>query len=285
MSKGGGARRTVARPARVAGRGLHTAAATTLTFRPAPSGCGLVFRRVDLPGHRTIPVAPDSVRNADRRTVLGRGGATVTTVEHVLAAVVAWELDDLLMDLDGPEPPAGDGSAAPYFDALVAASVREQPGPPARRIVRQPLEVAAHGAHYRISPAPRLRVSVTIEWDHAAVGRQACAVEISPATFGRALAGARTFGFAAERDALHARGLALGASPENTVVLTDTGLLHAELRWPDEFARHKALDLVGDLALLGSRLAAHVEARRPGHRSNLALVRALHVLPPEVSDP
>lgn len=278
-------RQSIGRPVTVPGCGLHTGHAVTLTFRPAVAGEGLVFRRTDLPGSPTVPARLDAVRSHDRRTVLGQGSTTVETVEHVLAAAAALELDDLLIDLDGPEPPAGDGSAGPFFAALQAAGIIAVGGRPERRVVRQPFTLRDGASVYAVAPAARLTLTVTVEWDHPAIGRQTGRYEVTAAMFAEALADARTFGFLEERDALAARGLARGASSANTVLLTSTGVLDAGLRWPDEFVRHKAVDVLGDLALLGGRLAAAVDAFRPSHRGNLAVARAIDALPSEELSP
>lgn len=177
--------------------------------------------------------------------------------------------------MDGPEPPAGDGSARELSEALAGAGVTARDGAPTSYRAERAFSVTERDATYLVGPAPTLRLTVTIEYDHPLVGRQSGSYDISAATFGDDLAGARTFGFASEAEQLAAGGLAQGASPATAVILTDDGVLEGALRWPDEFVRHKAVDLLGDLALVGGRLAAHVVAHRPSHAGNVTLVRAL----------
>lgn len=208
--------------------------------------------------------------------MLGEGDSSVMTVEHVLAAIAAHQIDDLAIDVEGPEPPIMDGSAAPYFRALAEAGVVDVGGAPTRHRLPGPFVLHEGDATYLIAPRKNggLRLTVTIEWDHPSIGRQSCCFDISPETFDRELARARTFGFASELAELRARGLAQGADHTNTIALSASGV-DGSLHWPDEFVRHKATDLLGDLALLGGRLDAEIVAFRPSHRGNVALVRAI----------
>ncbi len=269
------ARRTITRPTDVKGTGIHTGAKTTVTFRPGPAGEGIAFRRTDLPGQPRIPALADHVSGVERCTALAAGDAAVTTVEHVLAAVAAHGLDDLLIDVDGPEPPNGDGSAQPFFQALAGAGSAEQGGGPTELRVQAPLTVREGDATYLVAPRDALRLTVTIEWPHPLIGRQSGSYDITPERFGAELAAARTFGFLAEADALKAKGLGRGAREDSAILLSESGVVGTKLRWPDEFVRHKAADLVGDLALLGGRLQADIVAFRPSHQGNITLVRAL----------
>jgi UDP-3-O-[3-hydroxymyristoyl] N-acetylglucosamine deacetylase/3-hydroxyacyl-[acyl-carrier-protein] dehydratase len=268
-------RRTVASCASIRGIGLHTGSAVCLTCRPGAAGQGIVFRRTDLRGAPDVPARVGSVQVTERRTGLGIGTTTIDTVEHVLAAVFALELDDLVLELDGPEAPILDGSFAPYCTLLEGAGRADLPGEPALYRVREPLELTEGGARYSVVPADRLRVSATIEWPHPLIGRQSGSWEISEAVFRHELAGARTFGFTAEVDSLRSQGLLRGGSTASAVVLTDDGILGTTLRWPDEFLRHKTGDILGDLALLGGRIQGHLTADRPSHRGNVALARRL----------
>jgi UDP-3-O-[3-hydroxymyristoyl] N-acetylglucosamine deacetylase / 3-hydroxyacyl-[acyl-carrier-protein] dehydratase len=270
------ARRTLDRAAAVQGVGLHTGRAATARCLPAAGGQGIIFRRVDLPGAPAIPARVSEVQSTERRTALGQGEGAVQTVEHLLAAAAALELDDLTVELDGPEPPIGDGSFEPYLAALTAAGVRSVEGDPTVYRVLAPFQLAEGESSYVVAPAPALRLTTTIEWPHPLIGRQSGAYDITLDEFRRELAGARTFGFLHEAEALRARGLALGAALESTLVLTDDGLAgDARLRWPDEFVRHKTADLLGDLALVGGRVRAHVIATKPSHQGNIALARWL----------
>jgi UDP-3-O-[3-hydroxymyristoyl] N-acetylglucosamine deacetylase/3-hydroxyacyl-[acyl-carrier-protein] dehydratase len=260
----------------VAGTGLHTGATTEATFRPAPAGSGVVFRRADLADAPQVPARLTEVEALERRTAIGRGPLTIHTVEHLLAAVAAHEIDDLLVELTGPEPPIVDGSVQPYFEALAKAGPVEVEGEPTVLTVAAPFTVTEGDASYVVAPAKTLRLTVTIEWAHPLIGRQAGTYDVTPETFARDLAPARTFGFTSEIDGLKARGLIKGATASNTIVLDERGVVNGgKLRWPDEFVRHKAADIVGDLALTGARIRAHVVATRPSHVGNIALARAL----------
>jgi UDP-3-O-[3-hydroxymyristoyl] N-acetylglucosamine deacetylase/3-hydroxyacyl-[acyl-carrier-protein] dehydratase len=268
-------RNTIAAPATVAGVGLHLGVDCRLTFRPAPSGAGLAFRRTDLPGTPTIPAHVDSAVLTERRTQIGQDPVSVHTVEHVLAAVGALELDDLLIDLDGPEPPIGDGSAKPFLEALRGAGVTQQAGTVNYLEISEPVRFADGVAEYEAYPSRELELDVMIDFPHAMIGRQEGRYRVTPAAFERELAGARTFGFVSEVEALRSMGLIKGASTRNAVVLDEGGLVDTTLRWPDEFVRHKALDCVGDLALAGARVRARIVARRPSHKGTVQLVRAM----------
>ncbi len=268
-------RRTLRRSASLEGVGIHTGARTRVTFQPAENGAGVVFRRTDLEGSPCIPARLSSVTGVERRTTLARDGAEVHTVEHVLAAVYGLGVDDVLIDLTGPEPPVLDGSFQPFVEALRKAEPVEAAGEPVQLTVTEPFTVTEGEARYLVGPAPRLRLSVMIEFPHPLIGRQTGTYDVTADGFAADLAGARTFGFMHEVEALRKKGLIVGASTENAVVLDDKGVVGSTLRWPDEFVRHKAADIVGDLALLGGRLKAHVVAEKPSHRGNVALGNAI----------
>ncbi|MFL5401401.1 MAG: UDP-3-O-acyl-N-acetylglucosamine deacetylase [Gemmatimonadales bacterium] len=269
------ARRTLVESACISGIGLHSGVFVSVVCRPAPSGQGIVFRRTDLPGGPIIPARLAEVQSTERRTALGQGETAVQTVEHVLAVAAALQIDDLTIELDGAEPPIGDGSFAPYLTALQQAGIKEQPGEPVVYRVSQPFDLNEGDSSYVVAPAKSLRLTTTIEWGHPLIGRQTGSFDITPEGFARELAPARTFGFLREADALRARGLALGAALESTLILSEDGLVGGALRWPDEFVRHKAGDILGDLALIGGRVQAHIVATKPSHQGNIALARWL----------
>ncbi|MGH7699357.1 MAG: bifunctional UDP-3-O-[3-hydroxymyristoyl] N-acetylglucosamine deacetylase/3-hydroxyacyl-ACP dehydratase [Gemmatimonadales bacterium] len=276
MSPNTTARRSIRKPASVSGTGLHTGAGTQATFLPAPAGQGVVFRRADLTGKPVVPARLTEVEALERRTAIGHGDRTIHTVEHLLAAVAALEIDDLTVDLTGPEPPILDGSVQPYFDALAKAEPVPVGGEAAVLTVPAPFTVTEGDATYVVAPAPALRLTVTIEWAHPLIGRQAGTFDVTPETFARELAPARTFGFTSEIEALRAKGLIQGATESNAIVLDERGVVNGgQLRWPDEFLRHKTADIVGDLALTGARIRAHIVATRPSHVGNVAVARAL----------
>jgi UDP-3-O-[3-hydroxymyristoyl] N-acetylglucosamine deacetylase/3-hydroxyacyl-[acyl-carrier-protein] dehydratase len=269
-------RRSIQREATVTGTGLHTGAATRAVFRPGPAGSGVVFRRTDLADTPEIPALLSEVDALERRTAIGHGAATIHTVEHLLAAVAAHEIDDLRIDLSGPEPPILDGSVAPYFAALQQAGPVEVEGQPTLLSVQAPFTVTEGESNYVVAPSKRFQLTVTIEFSHPLIGRQTGSFDVSAEAFAKELAPARTFGFTSEVAALQAKGLIRGASTASAIVLDERGVVNGgQLRWPDEFVRHKAADIVGDLALTGARIRAHVVATRPSHSGNVALARAL----------
>jgi UDP-3-O-[3-hydroxymyristoyl] N-acetylglucosamine deacetylase/3-hydroxyacyl-[acyl-carrier-protein] dehydratase len=237
----------------------------------------VVFRRVDLPGPPHIPAQIEYAELTERRTQLGANGVELHTVEHVLAAVAAAEIDDLWIDVDGPEPPVMDGSARPFFDALTAAGVADGTAAPEYLELPEAVRVIDGDSVYEAHPAADLRLDVTIDFPHPLIGRQRGEYAITPAAFARELAGARTFGFVAEVEALRAKGLIQGASTDNAVVLDDVRIVDGgdALRWPDEFVRHKAMDCLGDLMLTGRRVHARIVAYRPSHRGTVTLVREM----------
>jgi UDP-3-O-[3-hydroxymyristoyl] N-acetylglucosamine deacetylase / 3-hydroxyacyl-[acyl-carrier-protein] dehydratase len=270
-------RRTIARPVSLEGIGLHLGAACRLSFRPAASRTGIVFRRTDLAGAPTIPALAEHAVLTQRHTQLGEDPISVHTVEHVLAAVAGCGIDDLEIDLNAAEPPIMDGSAQPFVDALTSAGIVDHPGEVEYLTPRRPFSLRDGESTYEVTPAPDLGLDVTIEFPHASIGRQQGCYHVTRDSFVTELAAARTFGFMHEVEALRSMGLIQGASLDNAVVLDENGVIGGAsvLRWPDEFVRHKALDCVGDLALAGARVRAHITASRPSHRGTVRLVRAM----------
>jgi UDP-3-O-[3-hydroxymyristoyl] N-acetylglucosamine deacetylase/3-hydroxyacyl-[acyl-carrier-protein] dehydratase len=270
-----GARRTIAGDAAVEGVGLHLGQPCRLVFRPAPTGHGITFRRSDQPGARDVPALVSVAVDAERRTQLGSGADALHTVEHVLAAVGALGIDDLSIEMDGPEPPIMDGSAGPFLEALLEAGLASNGGRPEWLVLRKCIRVEEGESVYEAKPCNRLSLDVSIDFPHPLIGRQDGSYTVGAESFARDLAGARTFGFVHEVEGLRAKGLIQGASTSNAIVLDGTGVVENTLRWPDEFVRHKALDCVGDLVLAGARVRAHITAHKPSHRGTVALVRAL----------
>jgi UDP-3-O-[3-hydroxymyristoyl] N-acetylglucosamine deacetylase / 3-hydroxyacyl-[acyl-carrier-protein] dehydratase len=268
-------RRTIARAVTVEGVGLHLGHRCRLTFRPAPSGQGIAFRRGDLPDEPLIPATFERAVQSERRTQLGTGAAGLHTVEHVLAAVAGAEIDDLVIEMDAPEPPILDGSARPFLDALTDAGVVEHSGRVRYLHLREPVRVIDGESVYEAFPSEYLRVDVTIDFPHPLIGRQRGEYVVTPASFAKELAAARTFGFVHEVDALRSKGLIRGASTQNAIVMDETAVVDTELRWPDEFVRHKAMDCIGDLALAGARVRARIVALKPSHRGTVTLVREM----------
>ncbi len=269
--------RTLAGPISLEGIGVHSGEASTLTMIPAEPDTGVRFRRVDLPDSPELPADLEHVSGTDLGTSLALGEVRVLTVEHVLAALAGAGVDNAVLEVRGAEPPILDGSFRPFLDAIERAGVVEQDAPAAVLVVKAPVHVAGDaGVDYVATPADTLRISATIDFAHPAIGRRFGSYRAGPDAFGAELADARTFGFRADAERLHERGLALGSSLENSVILGDEGVLNPEgLRSDDELLRHKVGDLVGDLKLLGQRVKAHIVAERPSHQGNVALARAL----------
>jgi UDP-3-O-[3-hydroxymyristoyl] N-acetylglucosamine deacetylase/3-hydroxyacyl-[acyl-carrier-protein] dehydratase len=268
-------RRTIAREIEIEGVGLHEGRPTRLTLRPAESG-GVRFIRTDLQGSAPIPALASAREERPRRTAIVAGLAEVHTVEHLLAAVAGLGITDLEVRIDQIEVPGLDGSSLPFFRAIEAAGTRDLPGEAPVLVLDRVVALEEKGARIVAMPCPG-RLVLEYVLDYAAVlPRMRFVTEVTPRSFACDLAPARTFCLEQEARALQAAGLGKGASAENTLVVGADGLpIGNVLRFPDEYARHKALDLVGDLALLGARLEARVLAWKAGHALNAALARKL----------
>jgi UDP-3-O-[3-hydroxymyristoyl] N-acetylglucosamine deacetylase/3-hydroxyacyl-[acyl-carrier-protein] dehydratase len=257
------------------GIGLHLGVPCRITFQPALARQGIVFRRTDCVGSPRIRAYVTEVSDSERRTQLGKGEHAIHTVEHVLAAVSGMGIDDITIDMDAPEPPILDGSAAPFVAALLEAGLAAMDGEPEFLDLTEPVRIIDGASVYEAYPSERFELDVTIEFPHPLIGKQSGRFTIAQDSFASELSRARTFGFVHEVEALRGRGLIKGASLDNTVVLDDTAVLSGDLRWSDEFLRHKAMDCVGDLALTGARLRARIVAVKPSHRGTVTLVREL----------
>lgn len=260
------------------GRGLHSGAPAHASVNPAEADTGIVFRRVDLDGQPTIGADVSLVSGVDWQTVIGEGECAVRTVEHLLAAVAAHRLDNLEVHLDGPEPPALDGSATEWCEAIRKAGLQVQEASPREIVVQETITVQEGASRYVVVPSDEYRISARIVFDHPTIGEQFASAAIDADSFAEHVAPARTFGLHSWGEPLRARGLAMGSTPDNTIILPDGDESPPELRFSDEFVRHKMLDMVGDLALVGARIRAHVIGERPGHRGNVALARRLRRL-------
>ena len=270
----GPAQRSISTETTLDGIGVHSGESARLTFRPAGPDSGVTFVRTDLDGAPSVRADLGHVVGTELGTTIADGEARVLTVEHVMAAVAAHRIDNLVIELDGPEVPIRDGSFVEYFNALADAGPVEQEGDATVFTLNGPVEArGSAGSSYVAAPGSGLRVSATIDFEHATIGRRYGSFELD--AFADQIAPARTFGFKADAEQLHARGLALGASLDNAVVLDDDGVMNDDLRFDDEFLRHKVGDVLGDLALLGGRLDAHIVADRPSHEGNVALARAI----------
>ena len=269
-------RRTIAHALTVTGTALHAGVPVTMVLAPGVSGSGVVFRRTDL--GVDIPARYDQVSETRLGTVIGQGSAKVGVVEHLMAAVAGLEIDDLLVSLDGPEPPILDGDALSYLDLLEGAGLAEQPQ--ARTVVKVLKEVSVESGDAKASLLPDDALSYTYELSFPVIGEQYYAFAFSRAGFRAEIAPARTFGFLSELEALNKLDLAKGASLLNTLALDDTGVVNRDRqRFADEFVRHKILDAIGDMALAGAPLVARFEGRKSGHTTNNALLRKLFADP------
>lgn len=269
-------RRTIAHDVTASGIALHSGVPVTMTLSPAPAGQGIVFRRADL--NADIPARFDQVSETRLGTVIGSGEAKVGVVEHLMAAAAGAEIDDLLVTLDGPEPPILDGDALSYLSLLERGGVAEQTEP--RRVVKVVRPVMVEKGDAKASLLPDDSLSFSYELSFPVIGEQYYAFAFSRAGFKAEIAPARTFGFLSELEALNRMELAKGASLANTLALDDTGVINRERqRFADEFVRHKILDAIGDMALAGSPLVARFEGRKSGHATNNALLRALFADP------
>jgi UDP-3-O-[3-hydroxymyristoyl] N-acetylglucosamine deacetylase/3-hydroxyacyl-[acyl-carrier-protein] dehydratase len=295
--------RTINKPASFSGIGLHTGNQTTVTFKPAPAGHGIIFVRIDLPDSGEIPADIDHVSDIARGTTLKKGEAKVYTVEHVLAALAGLELDNLRVELDSSEPPVGDGSALPFVETILKTGIQEQDTPKNYLEIETPLFYSEKdkGIDLVVVPSDDLRITFMVDYRNPALGTQYTSLVSLEEEFVEEFAPARTFCFFHELEELYKEGLAKGGNLHNALVICDenncetkiiklkelygvkeevfigkTGILNdVPLRFPNEPCRHKALDLLGDLYLLGVPLKGHVLAARSGHAANVALVKKL----------
>ena len=268
-------RRTLASERIVEGVGLHSGEPCRLRLVPAAAGTGIVFVRTDLGGVR-IPARLENAGPSFYATVLEKDGATVSTIEHLMAALYALQVDDLEIEMSAAEAPILDGSSKPFVGTILDAGFRELDATREYIHVVRPVTVTHEDKRISVHPCAEYRVTYAIDFDHPALGYQELTASLWRADqFAEKLAPARTFTFEKEIAALRARGLARGGTLENAVVVGDGGILNPPLRFPDEFVRHKMLDLTGDLSLLGHPLRGHVVAYRAGHDLHSRLARAI----------
>lgn len=258
---------------RVAGHGLHSGRPAQVVIHPVDRPTGLRF--LHAPSGVEIPARAERVGDLSLATTLAGEGIKLGTVEHLLSALMGLEVEHALIEVDGPELPILDGSAHPWVQAIEAAGIQALAGP--RRVMRilRAVEVEDRGRWIRVSPFEGLRIRYSIDFPHPAIGRQARELTLTPEKYRREVAAARTFCMDRDIEMMRSMGLALGGSLENAVVFTDQGPMNESLRFEDEAVRHKMLDLVGDLALLGAPLEGLVEAHAAGHAMHVALAKAI----------
>ena len=264
---------TIAAPLAFEGVGLHSGAPAAMRLLPAAAGSGIVFRRTDLDNFEIAAIGRN-VAKVSYATSLMRQGVLISTTEHLLSALIGMGIDNVIVEIDNLELPILDGSALPYVEAFHSAGIRAQRRRRETLRVLHPVEVREGDKFIGVYPGAGYRVDYTIDFP-APIGRQEASVDLAGETYGAEIAGARTFGYKADERKLRDMGLIRGASAENAIILSETGPENGPLRFPDEYVRHKVLDLIGDLALAGRRLEGHVVAERAGHAMHTALVGRL----------
>lgn len=265
--------RTIATETCVSGIGLHTGAPVTLRLRPAPENHGVTFRRLDIAGAKEIPARSHHVADTSLATTLGRDGVRVGTVEHLCSALCGLGIDNLKVEVDGPEVPILDGSAAPFVYLLRSAGIQEQKKQKQFLVIRRAVTVRDGDKVATLSPSTQFSVSTTIDFKHPLISDQHYRLDFSAGAYHRDIARARTFGFLRDVEALKKAGLARGGSLENAIVVDDFSILNPDgLRFPDEFVRHKILDAMGDVFLFGMPVIGHLRLHKSGHALNHHLV-------------
>ena len=271
---------TIHQTVMISGVGLHSGQRINMTLRPAEAGTGIVFHRTE--GERTVSIEALSANVVDTRlaTVIGKSGLSVSTIEHLMAALTAFGIDNLHIDIDGPEVPILDGSALPYVALLEQAGLRSLPRSRKYLAVRKPMTVIDGEKRATMIPSRFFRLTADIAFDHPCIAQQHRSVKLSTELFCRDLAPARTFGFLREVEFLKANGLARGGSLENAVVIGEERILNPEgLRFSDEFVRHKILDAIGDFSLAGFPILGHIKTFKGGHDINHQMVEQLLAAP------
>jgi UDP-3-O-[3-hydroxymyristoyl] N-acetylglucosamine deacetylase len=256
--------RTLRRPVSCVGIGLHSGNKVRLSLKPAPAGSGIRFRRTDLGDHE-VPATIQHLAGIQLATGLARNDVAVETVEHLLAALVSLNVDNVLIELNSPEVPIMDGSAAPFVYLVQEAGVKTLGVPRTYLKIVRPIAISRGDKRIALYPSDHFKVTYSISFDHPLLRHQSRTLKVSEGSFVEEIAPARTFTFLKDVEMLRQNGLALGGSLENAIVLGETGVLNNSLRFEDEFVRHKILDAIGDLALVGHPVIGHLVAHRAGH--------------------
>lgn len=268
--------KTIRKRTVVNGIGIHSGEPCSLTFRPAPPDTGVYFIRADLPGNPSLKVSGRNVQATTNQTTIGGDVFSVATIEHCVSALSALRIDNIFIELDGPEIPICDGSAKMFLNALLDVGLVEQDQPRKYCYITEPIYFSEGEKHAYVVPYHGLRLTVTIDFPNPTIGKQTIDLDINEHSFGRDIANARTFGFLKDVEMLQSRGLAKGGSLDNCVVLDNEKVVNPEgLRWADEFVRHKALDALGDLVTLEMPLMGHVVLYKAGHDIMNKLVRKI----------
>jgi UDP-3-O-[3-hydroxymyristoyl] N-acetylglucosamine deacetylase len=266
--------RTISEPVTCQGVGLHSGAPVTLTLRPAPAHHGILFVRTDTARPVSIPALSEYVVDTSLATTLGRDGVKVGTVEHLLSALAGLGIDNVRVEVDGPEVPVMDGSAAHFVQMIQGVGVRELEERRSYLVIKKPVSVVDGDKEATLAPARRFRVSCTIDFTHPLISSQSYELDLSDRGFSGEISRARTFGFLRDVEMLKKLGLARGGSLENAIVVDESTILNPDgLRFPDEFVRHKILDAIGDVSLFGRPVIGHLKVFKTGHALNHKLVQ------------
>ena len=268
------AQRTVRRHISCVGIGLHSGNKVNLTLKPAPADFGIRFRRTDLGDHE-VPATVHNLAGIQLATGLSRNEVSVETVEHLLAALVSMGVDNVIVELNSPEVPIMDGSAAPFIYLIHEAGIKRLSTPRKYLKIARPISISRGDKRIALYPSDHFKVTYSISYDHPLLRHQSRTLRITEESFVEEVAPARTFTFLKDVEMLRQNGLALGGSLDNAIVLGETGVLNNALRFEDEFVRHKILDAIGDLALVGYPVIGHLVAHRAGHALHTALVSQL----------
>ncbi|MFO7665442.1 MAG: UDP-3-O-acyl-N-acetylglucosamine deacetylase [Desulfobacterales bacterium] len=265
--------RTLAKTVSCSGIGVHSGKNVNLTLKPAPINYGIQFIRTDLPDSPSIPACFSMVVDTSLATVIGHNGFIVSTIEHLMAAFAGLSIDNVSVELDSYEMPIMDGSAGPFTRLLKEAGIEELDAHRYYFVVKEPIELNQDGKSVGIYPAPDLKISCTIEYDHPLINKQTFSTKITEQVFENEICSARTFGFLHEIEYLRQYGFAKGGSLDNVIVIDNGSILNQDgLRFPDEFVRHKLLDCIGDFSLLGLPILGHIVLNKTGHAFNHAFI-------------
>lgn len=270
---------TIKKKVDLRGKGLHTGKKVEMSFKPAPENTGIVFIRTDLPGSPQLRAEPESLLPSGsslRRTSIGKGNVEIHTIEHVMAVFAGLNIDNIYVELDASEVGGFDGSGEVFLDALMRAGIKEQEAERKCFSLKEPIFVEEKDAMVAALPSSDFRVSYTLSYNHPLLRAQFLDVVVSPNEFRLQIASSRTFCLQEESDELRKQGLGKGANYDNTLVVGKQGVIKNRLRYEDEFVRHKVLDLIGDLYLLGMPVKGHIFAVKSGHSLNLKLLRRIH---------
>lgn len=271
---------TIRKEAVVSGIALHTGVRANLRILPAPENTGIVFRRIDMPGKPEVQAVAGNVIDVRRATTIASRttGGFVVTVEHIMSSLHAAQVDNAIVEMDGPEPPIADGSAKAYFDAIMNAGIDEQSAPARIWNLKEEIRIdePEKGIHIHLEPSDKLEISFQVEYGATPLDKQSFACVVTPESFGKELSDSRTFCIFRELEQLIGAGLVKGGSLDNAVVMHDGAIISKEgMRHKEEFARHKMMDMVGDLYLTGMRVRARISSVKSGHPTHVKLAQEM----------